>query len=200
MPQIPIILLAAGQSSRMGGTDKLLLEVDGEPLIRRQGRIARAVAGAPVIVTLPPRPHPRYRALHGLGLRLVPVPHADEGMNASIRTGIAALPDTAPAAMLLLADLPELTENDLNTVLQAHEEKPDNLVWRGATQDLKPGHPVIFDAALFDTIQHLTGDGGARDVVALAGNRVVLVPLPDQHARRDLDTPEDWADWRARRS
>jgi molybdenum cofactor cytidylyltransferase len=200
MQNIPIILLAAGNSNRMRGADKLMMDVNGQPLVRHLAEIARAVTNAPVIVTLPPRPHLRYRALDGCELRLVPVTNAEEGMNASIRAGFAALPDDASAAMLLLSDLPELTRSDLSCVMQAHATKPDNLVWRGATKDLKPGHPVIFAASLFDDVKRLEGDGGARDAVALAGDRVVLVPLPGQHARRDLDTPEDWAVWRAGRS
>ncbi|CAN0587772.1 unnamed protein product, partial [Ectocarpus sp. 12 AP-2014] len=102
---IRILLLAAGASRRMRGRDKLLQEVDGQPLIARAAEIALAT-GAQVVVTLPPPPHPRYAALAGLDVRTIPVPDAGEGMGASIRTGIAALPPATPAAMILLADLP----------------------------------------------------------------------------------------------
>ncbi len=194
---IPIIILAAGASRRMRGTDKLLQRVGGRPLIRRQADIARAATRGEVIVTLPPRPHPRHDALEGLDLRLVPVADADEGMNASLRAGFAALRGDERAAMLLLADLPELTTDDIKTVAQSVVNKPENLVWRGATEDGEPGHPVIFSATLFGDIARLSGDSGARGVVARAGGRVVLMPLPGRHARCDLDTPEDWAAWRA---
>ena len=52
-------------------------------------------------------------------------------------------------------------------------------------------------AALFDQLKHLRGDDGGRAVVRAAADRMQLVPLPGQRARRDLDTPEDWAAWRA---
>ncbi len=194
---IPIIILAAGASRRMRGTDKLLQTVGERPLIRRQADIARAATRGEVIVTLPPRPHPRYDALTGADLRLVPVADADEGMNASLRAGFAALRGDENAAMLLLGDLPELTAEDIRTVAQSVVDEPENLIWRGATMDGKPGHPVIFSAALFGDIARLSGDGGARGVVARAGARVVLVPLAGARARRDLDTPEEWAAWRA---
>ena len=87
MDQIPIILLAAGQSSRMGGKDKLLQIVDGQTLLRRSALIARCAA--PMIVALPPAPHPRYDALDGLDLRCVEIPDASEGMNASLRGALA---------------------------------------------------------------------------------------------------------------
>lgn len=195
MTNFPILILAAGASSRMGGQDKLLMTVDGMPLIRRQALLARSVTTGPVIVALPPRPHPRYAALDGLELTRLPVTNTAEGMNASLRAAFADLPCDAQAAMLLLGDLPELTVGDLNTVFQAVDLKSTSLIWRGATQDGKPGHPIVFAAPLFAEFARLTGDGGGREVVAAAKNRVVLVPLPGQHARRDLDTPEDWAAW-----
>ncbi|SFU07327.1 nucleotidyltransferase family protein [Sedimentitalea nanhaiensis] len=194
---MPIIVLAAGQSSRMGGLDKLMQIVDGVPLIRRQVDLARGATAGPVIVALPPPPHPRYHALNGTGAQRLPVPDAAEGMNASLRTAIAAVPQGTPAAMVLLGDLPDLTLQDLNAALRAVDLNSDTLIWRGATETGKPGHPVVFSARLFDRIAKLTGDGGGREIVASAQGRVKLIPLPGNRARLDLDTPQDWADWRA---
>jgi len=197
---IPVILLAAGKSARMRGADKLLQDVDGMPLIRRQALLARSVTNGPLIIALPADPGPRTDALTGIDATLLPVADADEGMNASLRAAFAALPGDAPAAMLLLGDLPDLTQSDLRRVLAATDLASDSLIWRGATEDGKPGHPVVFARALFDQFAQLHGDNGGRDVVAKAAGRIALVPLPGQHARRDLDTPEDWADWRTARA
>ncbi|MEX0320298.1 MAG: NTP transferase domain-containing protein [Ruegeria sp.] len=197
MSEIPIILLAAGQSSRMGGTDKLMQQVDGIPLLRRAAGIARQVG--PVFVALPPQPHPRYSALSGLDVGIVEVPDAAEGMNASLRRAIAALPEQTPAAMILLADLPDLTVEDLQTTLYAVSKFPACKIWRGATEDGKPGHPVIFHRSLFPELIALTGDNGAHSVTRRHPENVHLVPLPGQRARLDLDTPADWQDWRNRK-
>lgn len=193
---MPILLLAAGQSARMRGVDKLMQVVEGRPLVRRQADLARAVTSGPVIVALPAGPHPRRAALAGAGVTVLPVPDAAEGMSASLRAGFAALPAGAAAAMLLLGDLPALTEADLRKVLAAHDPEGEALVWRGCTEAGKPGHPIVFAAALFDRFQDLRGDGGGRGIIAAAGERVIHVPLPGNHARLDLDTPEDWAAWR----
>lgn len=193
---LPIIVLAAGQSSRMRGRDKLLEIVDGVPLLRRQTEIAMQVTKGPVLVALPPAPHHRYDVLEGLGVLRVPVPDADQGMNASLRTAFAALPKDAKAAMLVLADLPDLTENDLRKVLQAYGEEGNNTIWRGATSHGAAGHPIIFAACHFAQFDQLTGDAGGREIIAAAREHTALVRLPDQHARRDLDTPEEWAAWR----
>ncbi|MBW4708735.1 nucleotidyltransferase family protein [Roseobacter sp. YSTF-M11] len=196
---LPIILLAAGQSRRMRGADKLLEEVDGMPLLRRQANMACEVTAGPVLVALPPAPHPRYQCLDALGVNRIPVANASEGMNASLRAAFAALPPKAPAAMLLLADLPELTAQDLRTVLQAVDLTSETLIWRGVTEGGEPGHPIVFAAELFSAFAALTGDSGGRSIVESAGDRMTLVPLPGNHARCDLDTPEAWAAWLAAR-
>ncbi|WP_377188449.1 nucleotidyltransferase family protein [Ruegeria meonggei] len=199
MTQIPIILLAAGQSSRMGGRDKLLQIVDDLPLLRRAAQIA--LQAAPVIVALPASPHPRYTALEGLDLRMIEIPDASEGMNASLRGALAQVTSDAPAAMVLLADLPDITADDLTAVLGAVKIHPDNLIWRGATAAGKAGHPVVFDRSLFDQLTTLTGDEGAQSVVRAHSDQVHLHALPASNALLDLDTPEDWEKWaRNRRS
>ncbi|WP_170769527.1 NTP transferase domain-containing protein [Ruegeria lacuscaerulensis] len=198
MSLIPIILLAAGQSSRMRGTDKLMQNVGDTPLLRRSAMTARQVG--PVIVALPPLPHPRYQALDGLDLTLVEIPDAAEGMNASLRGAMTHLPAEATAAMVLLSDLPDITAEDLNSVVSSVTEHPKKLIWRGATKDGKPGHPVIFDKSLFAELRRLTGDEGAQTVARAHSDKVHLHPLPNRNALLDLDTPEDWATWRARHS
>mgnify|MGYP003662944930 CR=1 FL=1 len=194
MTHLPVILLAAGASARMRGRDKLLEDVGGQPLLRRQAIMARTIG--PVVVALPPAPHPRYTALSGLDITALPVPDAAEGMGASLGAGFAALPAGTRAAMVLLADMPDLTADDLACVAAAVDLDSDTRIWRGATADGAPGHPIVFAAALFAQMARLTGDDGGRGVVAQAGDRVQLVPLPGNRARLDLDTPEDWAAWR----
>ena len=196
---LSIIILAAGASSRMRGRDKLLEEVDGLPLLRQQALKAVAVTTGPVLVALPPEPHARYGALAGVKVQTLAVPDASEGINASLRAAFGALPNDSPCAMVMLADLPELTSEDLARVADAVDLDSDTLVWRGATQSGAAGHPVVFHADLFAALGALRGDVGTGDVMALAKGRICKVPLKDERARRDLDTPEDWAAWRAGR-
>ncbi len=195
MKDIPIILLAAGQSSRMQGADKLLLKVDGVPLLRRAVLIARGAG--PVIVALPPAPHPRHDAVRGLDIAKVEIENAAEGMNASLRGALRHLPPDAPAVMVMLSDLPDLQTDDLRQVMRARLQYPDKLIWRGATIDGTPGHPVIFDRSLFRDLAKLVGDGGARSLVKKKIAQTHLEPLPGSNAIRDLDTREDWATWQA---
>lgn len=170
-------------------------DIGGEPLLRRQARLAQGIG--PVTVALPPAPHPRYTTLSGLDITPLPVPEAAEGMGASLRRAFAALPLDTPAAMVLLADMPALEASDLARLAAAVDLTGETLIWRATTEDGKPGHPIVFAAALFDQLKQLRGDDGGRAVVRAAADRMQLVPLPGQRARRDLDTPEDWAAWRA---
>ncbi|MGB8623190.1 MAG: NTP transferase domain-containing protein, partial [Paracoccaceae bacterium] len=119
-----------------------------------------------------------------------------EGMAASLRAGVAAMPANAKAMMVVLADMPELTTADFWRVINAFEISPDVPILRGAAADGTSGHPVLFPRRLFPALSRVTGDRGAREI--LAENRSVLrpVPLPDRHALTDLDTPEAWAEWR----
>lgn len=192
-----ILILAAGTSSRMQGRDKLLELIDNEPLLTRITRAALAT-GCPVSVTLPLNKPARAAALAGLNIQIIPVPNAQDGMATSLKTGLAALPADAPV-LLLLADLPDITAQDLQTVLTTWQTTPD-LILRGSGSEGTPGHPVAFPAWTRAELTEITGDEGARGLLLRHKAKVKLIALPDQHATTDLDTPEDWARWRAYRN
>lgn len=190
-----ILLLAAGTSSRMRGGDKLLEPVAGEALLTRIARAALAT-GAPVTVTLPPDRPARTAAVAGLPVARVTVHDPQQGMSASLAAGLAAIPP-ACGIMLLLADLPEITAEDLSHLLNVWRDEPEAIL-RATAADGTPGHPVCFPPDLRDDLLTLRGDEGARAVLIRHRARLRTAPLPGTHATTDLDTPEDWAAWRAR--
>jgi CTP:molybdopterin cytidylyltransferase MocA len=195
VPDLHVLILAAGASSRMRGADKLLEPVSGQPLLCHLAMQALA-AQLPVTVALPPDRPKRAAALAGLDVTRIMVADASNGMAASLIAGMAALPDTA-AVMLLLADLPEITAADLRLMAQAQAATPD-LILRATSADGTPGHPVIFPPFAREALLRLSGDDGARGVLQAYANRLRLIPLPAAHATTDLDTPEAWAAWRSR--
>lgn len=197
LSSLPIIVLAAGLSSRMRGRDKMMETVAGQPLLAVQVQRAMAATAGDVIVTLPPRPHARHEILKPYSVDRVTVDRPQDGMSASLRAGLSALRKDAPAVMIALPDLPELETHDLAQVLSAVDLASDGLIWRGATEDGRPGHPVVFKADLFDALAALEGDQGGAPVAKAHRAETVLVPLSGMRALRDLDTPEDWAAWRA---
>lgn len=194
MSQTTIILLAAGQSSRMKGRDKLLEDIDGEPLLRLMTRRA-CKAGVDVRVVLGPEQSARKAALADLAVDIVTATDGD-GMAASIRAGVAGIKG---AVLIVLADMPEITAQDfyLMVSLGAHAPKA---ILQAATPDGQPGHPVLFPADLVPALSQLRGDKGAKPILAKEAGRITLLPLADARAIIDLDTPEAWAAWRAARN
>ena len=139
----------------------------------------------------------RNAALAGLELTTAPVPDAALGLSASIRAGVRAA--GARPVLVLLADLPEITTDDLSLLLARHAVAPD-LILRATAADGTPGHPVLFPEWALPGLSALTGDNGARDLLQQNRARTEMVALPARHAVTDLDTPEDWAAWRAART
>lgn len=197
MPDTLLLIPAAGASSRMAPRDKLLEPVDGLPLLRRQVLMALQVR-CDLLVTVPPDRPARRAALAGITdqrLHLQELPDAAEGLAASIRRGADwAASRRAAGLMVVLADMPDLQVSDIKMMLQAFDFKS---IYRATDKNGAAGHPVIFPAALFAALKRLTGDQGARAI--LRSEPVMQVMLPGTHATTDLDTPEAWATWRARR-
>lgn len=190
-----ILVPAAGAARRMRGRDKLQEPVFGRPLLAHVAQQALGT-GQPVIVTLPALDHPRAHALAGCAVQPVAVPDAAEGMAASLRRGVAALPDQAEAVMILPADMPDLENCDLSHLINAFHDDP-NAIHQATSADGTPGHPVIFPRDCFAALRQISGDQGARAVLKDNAHRLRRHALQGSRAQVDLDTPEAWAQWRA---
>ncbi len=197
MADLAVLIPAAGRAARMRGRDKLLEVVDGMPLLRRQAWIAQRL-GVPVLVTLRADDPDRHMALRGMeAVDSRVVAGAEEGMSASLRVGAAWAAEIGAAGlMIMLADLPELQKCDLEALRAAFRDDNQSVI-RATDAEGRPGHPVILPARLFGRVQDLRGDSGALAIVK--GEPVRRVVLPGNRATTDLDTPEDWAAWRAGR-
>lgn len=196
MTQIAIVIPAAGASTRMGDRDKLLERVDGTPLLSGVAQRACAVSDC-VLVTLPVPGADRAQALAGLAVQEVPVPDAGNGMSASLVRASAVCPRDRDGLMVLPADMPDLTQDDLSLMVQAFTDAGAEFIVQGTSADGTPGHPVIFPADLIPQFQNLTGDQGARAILTAQRTRIIRVALPGDHALTDLDTPDAWTLWRA---
>lgn len=190
---IATLLLAAGKSSRMGGRDKLLELVDGQPLI---GLLAtRALSIGPTFVTIPDVDHPR-RAVLPDGVQVV-IADQSKGMAHSVKAGIKALPDDIRGVMILPADMPDITAADMGKI-HAVAMTHDAPIIRAETGDGRAGHPIYFAASQFPRFADLQGDRGAFRLTQGMEDQTLLIPLEGDRARLDLDTPEDWSAYRAR--
>ncbi|QPC93397.1 NTP transferase domain-containing protein [Mesorhizobium sp. INR15] len=186
--KVGIVLLAAGRSSRMGGPNKLLALFDAKPLVRRAAERALA-SKASGIVVVTGHQHERVRAaLSGLDVSFADNPDFAEGLSSSLKTGIARLPGDVAGAMIVLGDMPGVSSDDLDRLVEAFRKSGGRSVVR-ASHDGKRGNPVLLPRSLFPAIAHLEGDTGARHLVEAEGLDVVDVEI-GQAAAIDVDTRE----------
>lgn len=174
------LVLAAGAGSRFGG-DKLRAPWGDGSLIAATLSIARAAPVDGVAAAI----RPGDRLIDDPSVRLVAVEDWAEGMGASLRAGIAALPDGAAGAFVFLGDMPRIPIAVLVPLAAAV---------RGGAAAAAPvfagraGHPVLFSRSLFPDLLRLEGDRGAWRVLADLGDRLARIPAPDDGVLFDVDT------------
>lgn len=197
-PKPVALILAAGASSRMRGADKLAEEIDGEALLRRTARTALASDAAETLVVLGAWAERRAALLSGLPLRCLVNQNWAAGMGGSIAAGIAALPKGAAGVMILLADMPEITPDLLNRMIAGFAGEEQRIVVPQTSDGLR-GNPVIFGSDHFPALGALTGERGAKSIIETNSTAILPVHAQKTAIRTDLDTPEEWAAWRAAR-
>ncbi|WP_129673590.1 NTP transferase domain-containing protein [Candidatus Chloroploca sp. Khr17] len=186
------VLLAAGQSRRMGAPKPLLIW-RGQPLVRHVATVALASHLAGLTVVLGAEAMAVRQALGDLRSRVHVVECAAfaTGQAASLTCGLASLPTEASAAVILLVDQPFITPgliNQLITTFAPHPEA-DAIVPRYQGQR---GNPVLLAAALFPSVATLEGDTGARVLLRNPTTRVHWLDVADPAVCIDLDTPEGY--------
>jgi molybdenum cofactor cytidylyltransferase len=198
-PKVALVLLAAGASSRMRGRDKLLEPVDGDPLIRRMAQRLGDSTADRLICVLRPDDTERQKALDGLSVEIVRNPRAADGLGTSLAAGVAALDSDIDAVIVALGDMPGVTGGDIDRMIAAFDPQENRAIVRATAEDGRTGHPVLFGRRFFEALRGLSADQGAREVIAEHPDFIADVQLPGTRAVIDLDTPEDWAAWRAER-
>lgn len=177
------LLLAAGAGRRMG-TPKALVHDDGGSWLGRATRTLRDGGCDDVTVVLGAAADEAVTLLDGLGVDVVVAADWADGMSASLRAGLGALPPTAEAAVVLLVDLPDVTPEVVRRVVAAGAG-PGALA--RATFDGRPGHPVLLGRDHWAGVgASAAGDRGARDY--LAGSDVLLVECGDLATGEDVDS------------
>ena len=188
------VLLAAGMSSRMG-KNKLFVELAGKSLLRRAVDTATGAGLRPILVVLG---HERERAqaeLEGLSCQVVANPDYVRGMNTSLQKGIAAVPRSAAAAVVMLADMPFVSAAMIRELIERWREAGTPLAISSYGGVMAP--PTLYGRALFSEIDALDGDGCGKRVIQRHRGEAVEVEWPAQ-ALTDLDLPEDVDRVRAR--
>lgn len=179
-----VIILAAGLGRRMGG-GKLIASLGGKPVI---AHVAEAVrdAGLEAIVVTGHDAEGVRTALSGRGLRFIHAEDYAEGQAHSVSTGIRAVPDDWQAAIMALGDMP-LIQSDLLRTMAGSARRDAILIPR---HQGRRGNPVLWGRDWFPALSRLTGDAGARQLFAQAGESLTFLDWPDDTILCDADTPE----------
>ncbi len=191
-PSIGAVILAAGQSRRMGAVNKLLQNLDGKPMVRH---VADAVLGAGITTVVVVTGHESSeveKALAPLPVSFVHNPNYTDGLSSSLKTGIVTLRENAPhtdAVLVCLGDMPRLTAAHLRQIVDAFDPSQGHRIVVPTHQG-KRGNPVIWSRHFFDDIHALKGDVGARALIGQNEDSVVDVPLNTEAIFLDIDTPD----------
>jgi molybdenum cofactor cytidylyltransferase len=187
--RVAAVVLAAGASSRMGGRNKLLLRIGGEPLVRRAARAAADALLDPVIVVVGHEADRVREALGGVPCVTVPSPDYALGQRLSLQAGLRAVPADASAALVALADMPLVTSAMMAAVRDAYLRDAAPLVASRYGGVLAP--PTLYDRALFPELVALTGAGAGKPVLLRHLAEATVVSWPEE-ALVDVDRPEDY--------
>ena len=192
---LPAVILAAGDSTRMGSPKALLLAPDGRPFV---AAIAATFASAGVrdIVIVTGRDHDRIvDALASQPLSIPSLiarnPDPSRGQLSSLLTGMDAIVTSAtPALLVTLVDVPLVSMTTVRRVI-AEWERSRAPVVRPAIGE-RHGHPVVFDRCVFDELRSAPLAGGAKTVVRAHQSELLNVPVNDPGCLVDVDTPADY--------
>lgn len=183
------VILAAGASRRMG-RNKMLLELEGESLVRRAARRALAARLAPVVVVLGHEADRARAALAGLPLDFAVNPDFTGPPSGSLHRALERLPADVDAAVVMLGDMVFVTDAMLADLVTAARASGAPLVVSRYGDVTAP--PLLFRRALFPELLAWTGEGCGKPVVGAHAHEASFIDRPTA-LLADVDTPDDFA-------
>ena len=192
-PTIAAIVLGAGRSRRMAPHNKLLVvDKTSKTMIARVVDNVLSSLARPVLVVTGHMAEQVESALGGRPVQYVHAPDYAEGLSASLKSGIAALPPESAAAVVCLGDMPLVTGRMIDRLLEAYDPDEGRLIVL-PTFHGKQGNPMLWDRRFFPEILQISGDTGARFLVGKYAEFVAEVEMADDAVLRDFDTTESLA-------
>jgi molybdenum cofactor cytidylyltransferase len=187
-PTIAAIVLAAGRSRRMAPHNKLLVaDKTGKTMIARVVDNVLSSHARPILIVTGHQAEQVQQALAGKPVRFVHAPDYAEGLSASLKAGIAAVPQECAAALVCLADMPLVTGRVLDRLMASYNPEEGRQIvlptFRG-----KQGNPMVWDRRFFAEILQIVGDSGARFLLSRHVERVAEVEVGEDSVLRDFDT------------
>jgi len=190
---ISAVILAAGESRRMGTQNKLLLQIGSDVLIRKFVKAVSASVADALLVVVGHEAEKIKAVLHDQAVRFVENDCYEEGMTTSIHSGVKAASMESDGLMICLTDLPFAETSDFNRLIQAFNvfrRTESSLIIVPVFQGQR-GNPVLFSVDFRDKILAHKGEG-CREIVMQYHHCVREVSMENDNLLRDIDTPEDY--------
>ena len=188
-PRIGALLLAAGQSRRMGGPNKLLAEIDGIPMVAHIARRLLASRARPIIAVLGNQADAVDAALGKLPVERARNPDFAAGLSTSLKRGLAALPPDLDGVIVCLGDMPLISGRHLDRLIAAFNPLEGRAIIV-PTRRGKRGNPVLWSKRFFPEMAELAGDVGAKHLIGEHAELVAEVEMDDDSVLVDIDTPD----------
>ena len=188
---IHAVLLAAGRSERMGRNNKLLLNVDGIPLVRKSAiNILNSNVTSMTVVTGFDENN-IVNALSGLNVNFVKNINFREGLSSSLKAGLANITPTPSAVIICLADMPKIQPEHINQLIENFDPLKG---WEICipTNNGKRGNPVLIGSRFFPYIFKTSGDFGAKQVMKQHSDKIVEVEIGTSDIHFDIDTQDEY--------
>jgi molybdenum cofactor cytidylyltransferase len=191
------IILAAGQSKRMGKVNKLLTEYKGKTFIRRVADSALSANLDEVIVVIGNDADRIKAELSGLSVTFVHNQNFAEGISSSLKAGVEALGSDIDAALVMLADMPLITKDTVRKIVSSYCCEPQSRIIIPYCKGQR-GNPVLWPRNYFRELASLSGDRGARQLFKVYAQAIHKVELGEE-VLLDIDTPTSAAALTAKR-
>jgi len=196
--KIAAIVLAAGQSRRMGPVNKLLADIGGKPMTAHVVDAAIASVASPVIVVTGHEPERLEEALAERNVRFIHNPDYADGLSTSLRAGLSLLDADIDGAVVCLGDMPGVSADHIDRLIEAFDPPAGHAIIV-PTFNGKRGNPVLWHRRFFAAMSNVSGDVGARHLIGHNEDAVLEVAMDDDAILADLDTPEALAAHKAAR-
>ena len=189
MKNIGIVILAAGESRRMG-RPKQLLPINGQPLLLRVVEEALSSPVSHVMVVLGSNHESHRELLETYPVHLINNPDWKKGIGTSIRRGVEEMMTRVKgldAILVMVGDQPAIRFEYLSHMINTYQQTSSLAIASGYANTY--GVPVLFDKSLFDELLNLNDDQGAKTIISSRRNEILVLDCPE--GELDLDTPDD---------
>lgn len=185
--RVAALVLAAGSSRRMAGSNKLLAPVGGVPMVRRAANAALASRCVGVVVVTGHDAAAVRQSLAGLDLEFAHNAAHESGMASSLRAGLQALPGDIDAVVVMLGDMPCIDAGHIDRLVDAFDPQRGNIVV--PMKQGRRGNPILWPREFFAEMQQVQGDVGARELLQRHADRIDAAACDDEAIFADVDTP-----------